>query len=123
MPAPDLPGVLQTVVDVATFIGAAAVTGFIGNRFDAVARRLFLSVRDRWRARARTSGDALTEEEAVDAATAAAIVAGYEPDDIHRFSAVPQDDGSWLVMLRADGDELRATVPPGDPENARILIV
>jgi hypothetical protein len=113
--------VLQTVVHVADFIGNAAVAGLIGNRVDVMVRRLFQSVRDRWRE--RPDDDALTREEAVDAATAAAMAVGYPAGELRPVTAERRGDGSWVVVLHADGDVLRATVPPGDPSNARILIV
>ena len=124
-PVPDGAGAhaVQTAIDVATFIGSAGIGGVIGNRADAAvvsrARGIFAAVRDRWLGR---EGDALTERDAVDAAEAAALTIGYAAGDLRVESAERRDDGSWLIRFRAGGQILRATVPSGDPMNARILI-
>ncbi len=135
---PGLPELIEFFVQVGPYVGAAAVGGIIGNRADAgtvaVATRMFRSVRDRWQRRRVTDTEPLSRDEAVEAATAAAIAQGYSPDGIRCASAVRDQLGTWVVVLLACFDEfeglpfpprerLHVRVPPGDPAQATIVIV
>jgi hypothetical protein len=127
-PASAIPAV---IVEVASYLGVAGVGGIVGNRADAAfvatAKRLFQSVHERWMRRAPESGAALSEDEAVDAAKAAAIALEYEPSKLSVVSA-KQTGQSWLIELQAqykvsqDHELLRAHVPGGDPASTKILI-
>jgi hypothetical protein len=126
------PEIVHTIVEVASYLGAAGLGGIVGNRTDAMfvdaARHLFSSVHDRWIRRAASRDAGLSEDEAVDAAKAAAIALEYEPMTLAVISAIQGDDKSWLVMLRARRksvgyyESLRARIPAGDPSSATILI-
>jgi hypothetical protein len=126
------PEIATTIIHVASYLGAAGLGGIVGNRADATlvagARRLFRSVHDRWRRRASTSDAALSEDEAIDAAKAAAITLEYEPTTLTVISAIQDTDKSWLVNLGArhkpleTNEFLRARVPAGDPSATSILI-
>jgi hypothetical protein len=122
-PSPAAPAeLLDMVVDIASYLAAAAAGGVIGNRTDAVVRRLIGKVRVRLRKRTDDRQAPLDAEEAADVARAAALVQGYSLDRITELGAEPLADGSWLVRLSAGRETLRVTVPPGDPARARILI-
>ncbi|WBB75637.1 hypothetical protein O7602_09090 [Micromonospora sp. WMMD1128] len=117
------------VVEVAKFLGAAAAGGVVGNRIDAgvvaTARRMFRLVTERWRRRAPSADAPLTVEEAVEAARAAVIAAGYHPS--RTLSTERATKGSWIVYLHTREKDtsvrLRVWVPPGPPDCATILIV
>jgi hypothetical protein len=129
----QLRGVMDTIVEVASYLGAGALGGIVGNRADAAlvttVRAAFQSVRTRWLARTSTDDAPLAEDEASDAAKAAAIARKYEPATLTVTSAHQQPDGSWIVHLDTSDphnqqrQSLRAHVPPGDPAHATILII
>lgn len=118
---------LETAVQVATYLGAAGIGGIVGNRADSAvvrtASRLFQSIRDRWRHRGGDVGEPLGEDEAVDAAIAAAIALDYSLESLRVTGTDRRPDGSWRVTLAAPDGELRALVPAGDPAEATILII
>ncbi len=132
---------LETIVQVASYIGTAALGGVIGNRADAsvmagvkrlrrkrIRRRvrvLFGSTHDRWRERASAADTPLTEREAVDAARAAALTRGYAETALDLVHADQRTDNSWVIYLSTGkiGEDLRAYVPAGDPASAKILII
>jgi hypothetical protein len=130
LPSPSTPP-LETLVDIGSYITAAGVGGIIGNRADAAlvrtATRMFQSVRKRWSERTATGENAaLSKEEAVDAATGAALTKGYDLDELVVDSAEQVPDGGWIVMLMVQGSwstRLRVRVPPGDPATATLLIL
>jgi hypothetical protein len=123
-------GLVPTVIHVASYIGAAGLGGIVGNRADAAfvaAAKLFRSVCDHWRKRGSTNDSALSEEEAIDAAIAAAMALGYEPLSLKAVSAIQDADNSWLVKLEGrryqeHSEFLRARVPAGDPSGTTILV-
>lgn len=115
---------METAVEVAGYLAAAGIGGVIGNRADSAVVQLFTSVRDRWRNRGAGTDDApLHEDEATDAATAAALTLGYDPESLNVQAAEHQADGSWRLTLLTPTAELHVRVPPGDPTNATILIL
>lgn len=128
-------GTLHFLIEVASYVGAAAAGGVIGNRVDAltvaVAREIFRTVCKRWydrTASTRESDDSeqtpLTQSEATDAAKAAASILGYDVRALVHQTALPHADGGWVVVLRApDGYSLRARVPAGNPAKATILLI
>ncbi|MFF5262509.1 hypothetical protein ACFY4C_26530 [Actinomadura viridis] len=121
------PPVLEVVIEVASYLGAAGLGGIIGNRTDSVAvraaSRLFQSVRDRWQSRGEGTDGPLSEEEAVDAAIAAALAHDYRLEALRVAGAEQRPDGSWRVSLTAPLLTLRVRVPAGDPADATILII
>lgn len=139
--APPHVETLETIVEVASYIGTAALGGVIGNRGDAIVmagvkrlrrrrirrrvRVLFGSTHDRWRERTSAADTPLTEREAVDAAKAAALTRGYAETALDLVHACQRTDNSWIVYLSTGkiGEDLRAHVPAGDPASAKILII
>ncbi|RSN53324.1 hypothetical protein DMH08_27730 [Actinomadura sp. WAC 06369] len=129
----ELVEIFRLVVEVGPYIGATAVGGIIGNRADAgtvaMATRMFRSVRERWRRRRVAEDEPLSRDEAVEAATAAAITQGYVPDSLAAVTAERDEAGMWVVILRAsherseEWDRLRVRVPPGDLAEATIFVV
>ncbi|CAL9614646.1 hypothetical protein SUDANB176_05701 [Streptomyces sp. enrichment culture] len=122
----SLPAVVDTVVNLAGYAGAAAIGGVIGNRADAAVRALVASARERWSRRHAAPDAPLSEEEAVEVAKAAAAAHGFAEDAL-RFDGAElrEDSGSWVVRLGSGGEHgetLTAVVPPGDPQRARVLI-
>ncbi|GAA2160873.1 hypothetical protein [Actinomadura napierensis] len=117
-----LPSVMESVVNFAAYAGGAAVAGVVGNRADALVRRVLDGGRERWRARSDAPDIPLTRDDAVEVVHAAAAVHGYETGDAEPLSAELRADGSWLVRLLVDGETLAAVVPPGDPGRARVVI-
>jgi hypothetical protein len=128
-----VPEDVTLLVQVATYLGTAALGGIIGNRADAgmvaTAQGMFRAVRDRWRRRASADDAALSEDEATDAAKAAAITQAYAPETIRVRASRQNVYGSWIIELaarpvdRRDTELLRVSVPPGDPANATIFII
>lgn len=92
------------LIPVAKYLGVAAAGGVIGNRVDSTlligARHLFQSVHDRWHKRATEKPGALTEDEAIDAAKAAAATRGYELSELEVISKEQSPSGEWTVELR-----------------------
>jgi len=88
------------LIHVAKYLGPAAAAGIIGNRADAAVKRIFQSVRDRWRRHAKQADAPLSEVEAVDAATAAALAQEYYPPYVIR-AVEARLDNSWVVFLEA----------------------
>ena len=84
---------------------------------------MFGKAHDRWQHRAAQANDPLAKGEAIDAAKAAALIQGYALPDLTVADMRQEPDGSWRVMLTAAGDNLRVSVPPGDPSHAKILII
>jgi hypothetical protein len=116
-----LPAVMEIAVNLAGYLGAAAIGGVIGNRTDAQVQRLVHEVHQRWRARRPGPHDPLARDEAVEVAAAAATTQDF--DDLELVSAhLRSDTGSWEVRLRSGDDTLTVGVPPGDPSRARIVI-
>ncbi|MFD1937582.1 hypothetical protein ACFSKW_39555 [Nonomuraea mangrovi] len=123
--------VLDHVVEVATYLGAAGVGGIVGNRADAATVRsvkeLFTRVRERWLSRKPEQDEALSRDEASDAARAAANALGYPLESLSVRTAEQREEGSWLLILdgrrRGTVEHLRVTVPPGDPGNATIFVI
>jgi hypothetical protein len=109
------------VVQVASYLGTAAVGGIVGNRADAVltaaARKIFK------RLAARKSRPSLSMEEAIEAAQAAAISQGLSP---HADLAEARQDagGAWHVLLVGTHPMsfLRVRIPDGDLTTATIVI-
>ena len=97
------PADIEFLVEVAKYIGTAALVGIIGARADkittAAITRVFQSVRDRWRQHNKRQ-HALTQAEAVDAAAAAALAQGYYPPFIV-VDAEARPDNSWSILLVA----------------------
>lgn len=117
-----LPAVMESVVNLAAYVGTAAVGGVIGNRADAHVQRMVEGARERWRARRASPDTPLVEDEAIEVVYAAAAVHGDEIDGAELLSAELGEDGSWLIRLRMDRMTLTAVVPPGDPGRARVVI-
>jgi hypothetical protein len=117
-----LPTVMEVVVNLAAYVGTAAIGGVIGNRADAHVQRMVEGARERWRARRGAPDTSLTQAEAIEVVQAAAAVHGYDPDGAELLSVERRDDGTWLVRLGVDGETLTAIVPPGDPGRARVVI-
>jgi hypothetical protein len=123
--------ILDHVVEVATYLGAAGVGGIVGNRADAVAvksvKHLFAKVRERWLSRRPAGDESLSRDEASDAARAAATALGHSLESLTVRTAEQRDDGSWLLILDARGrgsaERLRVTVPTGDPGRAAIFVL
>ncbi|GAA3972074.1 hypothetical protein GCM10023085_62900 [Actinomadura viridis] len=116
-----LPAILEVAVNLAGYLGSAAIGGVVGNRTDARVRRIVQGVHERWRARRGGPHDPLTRDEAVEVAVAAVAAEGYE--DCEVLGAVPRaDSGSWVVRMSAGAETLTVAVPPGDPSRARVVI-
>ncbi|WP_289009394.1 hypothetical protein [uncultured Thermomonospora sp.] len=116
------------VVDVAAYLGAAALGGIVGNRADAgtvaAVRRMFQAVRDRWRERSTDPAAPLTREEAIEAATAAVLSQSLSFPSSDDLRAIQQPDGSWRIVFHEDSrPALTVTVPAGDPGSAMIVVV
>ncbi|MEU6038650.1 hypothetical protein ABZ801_24895 [Actinomadura sp. NPDC047616] len=113
-------------MEVATYLVATGLGGVIGNRSDAPAKRLFEAVVERWRRDQRR--EALTIDEAVDAAKAAIYAAQRRgiPRTVDVISARRRRNGSWTVRLRVEDSRRRlpvaVVIPEGDPANAKIHI-
>lgn len=124
--------IAQILVHVASYVGAAAAGGVIGNRadaiFTAVARRMFTSVDRSWHQRTVDPGAPLTREEAVEAAVASAVTRGYGQWSFQLRSASQGTAHSWIILLEAlcpaghCRDSLRAHVPAGDPFDVTIIL-
>jgi len=115
------------LVDVATYLGAAALGGIIGNRADAgtvaAVRRMFKTVRKRWKKRNTGPNTPLTWEEAIEAARAAVLTQPLPAPSATDLRATRQPDGSWRIVFYEDSHPaVTVTVPAGDPARATILI-
>ncbi|WP_131742721.1 hypothetical protein [Actinomadura roseirufa] len=117
-----LPDVTELVVNLASYVGSAALGGVIGNRADIQVRRVLDVVRARWQSRRGAPDTPLTREEAIEVVDAAAAVHGYDTGGAELLETELRDDGAWLVRLGVDGETLTAVVPPGDPGRARVVI-
>lgn len=116
------------VVDVAAYLGAAALGGIVGNRADAgtvaAVRRMFQAVRDRWRERSTDPAAPLTREEAIEAATAAVLSQSLPVPASTDLRATRRPDGSWEITFYEDSANpvMVVTVPPGDLGRATIVV-
>lgn len=116
-----LPAITEAAVNLAGYLGSAAIGGVIGNRADAQVVRIVQGVHERWRARRPGPRDPLTRDEAVEVARAAVTAEGYENCEL--LGAVAwADSGSWVVRMSAGAETLTVAVPPGDPSRARVVI-
>jgi hypothetical protein len=95
--------ILDHVVEVATYLGAAGAGGIIGNRADAATVRsvkeLFTRVRERWLSRKPEQDKALSRDEASDAARAVAGALGYPLESLSVRTAEQREKGSWVLIL------------------------
>lgn len=117
-----LPAVVEVVVNIAAYAGGAALAGVIGNRADALLKRMLDGARERWRKRRAAVDTPLTEDEAIEVVHAAAAIHGFDTEDAELLSAQQRTDGSWLIRMGIDDKILLTVVPPGDPGQARVVI-
>ncbi|TNY37477.1 hypothetical protein [Thermomonospora catenispora] len=94
------------MVEVATYLGAAALGGIIGNRADAgtvaTVQRMFKAIRDRRQERNTDDNAPLTREEAIEAATAAVLSQSLPVPASTDLRATRRPDGSWEITFYED---------------------
>ena len=116
------------MVEVATYLGAAALGGIIGNRADAgtvaTVQRMFKAIRDRRQERNTDDNAPLTREEAIEAATAAVLSQSLPVPASTDLRATRRPDGSWEITFYEDfaNPVMVVTVPPGDLGRATIVV-
>jgi hypothetical protein len=129
---------IEFVIEVASYLGAAAAGGIIGNRADATltvfVKWAFEGICRRWRHRPHRTELSLSKWDAVCAAATSIIAFGYKPKpygpwNLRLEDASQQSDGSWVVVLvvactmNRCRERFRVRVPAGDPSNASIILL